>query len=174
MIRIWLDKRYSVVPISVNISRKDIHELDLVKVINKLLLKYNLSCEYIHIEITESAYTDDPENIIEKVKDLRNSGILIEMDDFGKGYSSLNMLSDLPIDMLKLDASFIKKDFNDINNRNILSFIISLAKSMNLKVIAEGVETREQIERLKKLKCSFVQGYFYSKPVPADEFSSFL
>lgn len=84
------------------------------------------------------------------------------------------MLSELPIDVLKLDASFVRRDFFDFNTKNIIGFVISLAKWMNLKVIAEGVETKEQIDRLKNLECNFVQGYFYAKPVPADEFISYL
>ena len=124
----------------------------------------------MHIEITETAYTEDSEQLIEVINELKENGFIIEMDDFGSGYSSLNMLSEIPIDILKLDMKFVQgRDLG--NNRNIMNFVMGLAKWMNLLVVAEGVETQEQINVLKALECNYVQGYFYSKPLPAKEFS---
>lgn len=97
-------------------------------------------------------------------------GFIIEMDDFGSGYSSLNMLSELPIDILKLDMGFVQGDLNNTNSNNILSFIISLAKWMGYNVVAEGIETPEQIQMLRNMDCNFVQGYYYAKPMPRREF----
>ena len=115
-----------------------------------------LDCCDLILEITESAYTDDAELIVETAKKLREHGFCIEMDDFGTGYSSLNMLASLPIDVLKLEA------------------IISLAKALEVPCIAEGVETAEQVDALKKMGCNIIQGYFFSRPLPELEFEHFV
>lgn len=167
-------KQYGVcIPISVNVSRRDIYNADLTKIFLELVEKYDLEVDELHLEITETAYTEDSEQLVSVIDDLKRNGFIIEMDDFGSGYSSLNMLSEIPIDILKLDMRFVQgKDL--ANNRNIMNFVMGLAKWMNLLVVAEGVETQDQINVLKALECNYVQGYFYSKPLPAEEFSSQL
>ncbi|MEG1779574.1 MAG: EAL domain-containing protein, partial [Oscillospiraceae bacterium] len=141
-------------PISVNVSRIDIYNPMLTNILIDLVKKYDFEPKYLHLEITESAYTENPKQLIDVVSTLKTVGFVIEMDDFGTGYSSLNMLSELPIDMLKLDMRFLKNKAT-ANDGNIISFIISLAKWMNLKVVAEGVETYEQVAMLRHMDCNY-------------------
>ncbi len=169
----WIKNGYPVVPISVNVSRTDIYNPDFIEIILGIIHKHNLEPEHIHLEITETAYTDNPEQIIEVVRQLKLIGFVIEMDDFGSGYSSLNMLNELPIDILKLDMGFVQGDMGT-NSNNILSFIIGLAKWMDYAVVAEGIETEEQIQMLRNMDCNFVQGYYYAKPMPPDEFEAYM
>ncbi len=169
----WIKNGYPVVPISVNVSRTDIYNPGFIEIILGIIRKHNLEPEHIHLEITETAYTDNPKQIIEVVKQLKLIGFVIEMDDFGSGYSSLNMLNELPIDILKLDMGFVQGDMGT-NSNNILSFIIGLAKWMDYAVVAEGIETEEQIQMLRNMDCNFVQGYYYAKPMPPDEFEAYM
>ena len=170
----WKEQGYPVVPISVNVSRTDIYDPDFMDIITGILKKYNLEPSNIHLEITETAYTDNPKQIVDVVRKLKKLGFIIEMDDFGSGYSSLNMLSELPIDILKLDMGFVQGELSSSNSNNILSFIISLAKWMGYNVVAEGIETPEQIQMLRNMDCNFVQGYYYAKPMPRREFEIHL
>lgn len=165
-IRAWLDQGNIAIPISVNVSRTDLYNPHIEDVFLSLLRKYSLSPRYMHLEITESAYTENPQQLIETVLRLKKIGFKIEMDDFGIGYSSLNMLSELPIDVVKLDIGFLQ-DQERYNRRSVLSFIISLAKWMNLGIISEGVETAEQASLLRSLGCECAQGFFYARPMPA-------
>lgn len=169
----WISKGYPIVPVSVNVSRTDIYNPDFIEIILGIIHKHHLQPENIHLEITETAYTDNPQQIIEVVKKLKLIGFVIEMDDFGSGYSSLNMLNELPIDILKLDMGFVQGDLN-MNSNNILSFIISLAKWMDYAVVAEGIETEEQIQMLRNMDCNYVQGYYYAQPMPPDEFEEYM
>lgn len=162
------------VPVSVNVSRKDIYREDLLEVLLGLLKKYHIKQRYLHLEITESAYIENPEQLIKVAKELKNAGFVIEMDDFGSGYSSLNMLAKLPVDILKLDMKIIQSYGENSNARSIVNFIMGLAKWMNLYVVAEGVETKEQLEMLKRMDCNFAQGYYFAKPMPMDEFAMLL
>lgn len=160
-------------PISVNVSRVDIYNPSLTDMLMDLVKKYDIEPKYLHLEITESAYTENPRQLIDVVQTLKNVGFVIEMDDFGTGYSSLNMLNELPIDMLKLDMRFLQNKIN-INDNNIISFIISLAKWMNLEVVAEGVETREQVTMLQNMDCNYAQGYYYARPMPQIDYEKLL
>lgn len=173
-VRSWIDGGNALIPVSVNISRADIFNSDIDTILLSLLNKYSLSPCHIHLEITESAYIENAEQMINGIKQLKELGFLIEMDDFGSGYSSLNMLSELPIDVLKLDMRFVQNHDRSRDKRNIMSFVISLAKWMNLKVVAEGVETEEQVNLLKVLGCHCVQGFFFSKPLPIDSFEKLI
>lgn len=161
-------------PISVNVSRRDIYSADLPKFFMDLVKKYELDPKYLHLEVTETAYTDNPKQLLEVVKQLKDCGFAIEMDDFGSGYSSLNMLSEMPIDILKLDMKFIQNEQMHRNSNNIINSVINLAKWMNLLVIAEGVETKDQLDYLRELKCNIIQGYYFAKPMPQDEFFNLL
>ena len=146
----------------------------LVEEFQALLKKYELLPGEFLLEITESAYTQDSAQIISTVKRLRNLGFMIEMDDFGTGYSSLNMISSLPIDALKLDMRFIRDAFRDGKDTRLIELIIDIADYLNVPVIAEGVETEEQLNALRAMGCEIVQGYYFSRPVPAVEFERFL
>ncbi|MBQ9155822.1 MAG: EAL domain-containing protein, partial [Eubacterium sp.] len=173
-IRTWKDQLHYSVPVSVNVSRIDMYDPNLADTLQKILADYELTGEDLLLEVTESAYTQDSRQIIETVENLRGLGFRIEMDDFGTGYSSLNMISELPIDSLKLDMKFIRSAFAEGGNTHMLEVIIGLADYLSVPVIAEGVETEEQLHALKDLGCDLVQGYFFSKPVPAGEFEPFI
>ena len=136
--------------------------------------KYQLPSQYLELEITESAYTEDPEQIITITRQLREAGFVILMDDFGTGYSSLNMLKDIQIDVLKLDMGFLKSSDYSAKGGNILTAILKMAESLKMQTIAEGVETKEQVEFLKSIGCKYVQGFYYSKPLPVDEFEKLI
>ena len=158
-----------VIPISVNVSRKDLFKEDFLDVLKTYISEYDLEARLLHLEITESTFGYEPEVLSEIVVELKKCGFVIEMDDFGSGYSSLNALSKLPIDMLKLDMMFM--DTEDLTSeRSLLKFVIDLAKYLKLPVISEGVETKEQVDALRKLGCDMVQGYYFSKPIPAAKF----
>lgn len=170
----WIDQGYPQVPVSVNVSRADIYQADLCDILVGFIEKYQLSPSLLHLEITESAYTENQEQIIDTVNNLRQRGFIIEMDDFGTGYSSLNMLNEMPLDVLKLDMKFIRNETAKPADEGVLRFIMGLARWMDLKVVAEGVETKEQLERLNELGCDYVQGYYLAKPMPAIEFENLL
>lgn len=137
-----------------------------------LIAKNKLNPKYLHLEITETAYTKNSDQILRVVRVLKQAGFIIEMDDFGKGYSSLTMLTALPIDVLKLDMQFLISDNN--GTRQILSFIISLAKWLGVGIIAEGVETKWQRDRLLSLDCTYGQGYYYAAPMAETAFLDFV
>ena len=170
----WDEKGYPPIPISVNVSRADIYNVDVVDVLLRTVKKYKLPASRLHLEITESAYTEKPEQIIETVSQLRDIGFLIELDDFGSGYSSLNMIHNMPVDVLKLDMKFIQNETAKPISMGIMHFIMELARWMNLSVVAEGVETKEQLERLQEIGCDYVQGYYFARPMPVDAFEALL
>lgn len=170
----WKEKGYPEISLSVNVSRADAYNSDLTNFLLYCLNKYRLKPQMLHLEITESAYTEDPDQLIEMVKNFRELGFIIEMDDFGSGYSSLNMLNELPIDILKLDMKFIRSEMSKPDNKSILGFVIKLAKWMNLEVIAEGIETEKELERLKEMNCDYGQGFYFAKPLPIEVFESLL
>ncbi|MEA4971600.1 MAG: EAL domain-containing protein [Candidatus Metalachnospira sp.] len=170
----WINKANKWVPVSVNVSRKDIYNENLPEILINIVKKHGLQPKNLHLEITETAYTEDSQQLIDVVTKLKELGFTIEMDDFGSGYSSLNMLSELPIDILKLDMNFIQTKNKQNRTKNIMSFIIGLAKWLNLFVVAEGVETKEQVDVLKKLNCNYVQGYYFARPMKASEFTEML
>ncbi len=173
-IREWKEKFNYSIPISVNVSRVDMYDPHLAETLQSVVDENGISVDSLHLEITESAYTQDSEQIIETVMRLRGLGFCIEMDDYGTGYSSLNMISRLPIDAMKLDMQFVRDAFKPGGNTHMLELIIDLAKLLSVPVIAEGVETEDQLHALRNLGCDTVQGYFFSKPVPASEFEPFI
>lgn len=168
------DKGYPQIPISVNVSRADIYNVDLQTTLTGLTESYGIPRDRLYLEITESAYTVDQKQIVGVVDDLRKLGFIIEMDDFGSGYSSLNMLNEMPVDVLKLDLKFLQSDQKKILGRGILHFIVGLARWMGLSIVAEGVETEEQVQRLLDLGCDYAQGYYYARPMPVDRFMALL
>lgn len=169
-----IDSGLQVVPISVNVSRNDIYDNLLVDFLNSLLDKYNLPAYLLHLEITETAYMQGQDKLIPVVKALSESGFYIEMDDFGSGYSSLNMLSELPVDMIKLDMLFMMNRAKNTNSKSVIHLVVGIAKELNLDVIAEGVETEEDVRYLKSIGCKLAQGYYYAKPMPFESFEKLL
>lgn len=171
----WREEKRISVALSVNISRIDIQEEDFYDHVKSLVEKYEIEPKSLRFEITESAYMDNSDQVIHIVEQLQNDGFIVEMDDFGSGYSSLNMLKDVPVDILKLDLRFLSDMIrNSARGGNILSAVIRMAHGMNLPVIAEGVETMEQADYLKNLGCKIMQGYYFSRPLPIDQFEALL
>ena len=170
----WKERFQICVPVSVNVSRIDLFDPELVEKLVQIVKANGLNYEELQLEITESAYTENADQIIETVKKLREVGFRIEMDDFGSGYSSLNMLSTLPVDALKLDMQFIRNAFRERKDTRLLEVMIQLAASFEVPTIAEGVETAEQMFTLKMMGCDIVQGYYFSRPLPAEDFEAFI
>ena len=173
-IKAWKDRFGISFPVSVNISRVDMYDPRLVDTFKSIVESNGITPEELLLEITESAYTEDANQIIKVVKDLRALGFKIEMDDFGTGYSSLNMISDLPIDVLKLDMQFIRRAFSKRKDTKLLEIIIEIADYLCATVVAEGVETQEQLDSLKEIGCDIIQGYYFSRPVTAEAFEGFI
>lgn len=174
MIRDWKRSGAKTLPVSVNVSRSDVYNPLLPDQLMALLKKYELEPKDLYLEITETSYTQNPEQLIAMVKRLKELGFTLEMDDFGSGYSSLNMLSALPIDILKLDMGLVRSETDASNKRSILHFIIDLAQEMAFPVVAEGVETKEQAAILRDMGCDFAQGYYYAKPMTRKSFERLL
>ena len=169
-LRDWQDKGWQLLPVSVNVSRADVYQSHLADTFRGLIQKYGIDPMYLHLEITESAYAENPSQIISTVKELRRLGFIVEMDDFGSGYSSLNMLSQMTLDVLKLDMKFIQNEIAKPVSQSILNDVVSMAHRLHLSVVAEGVETREQIQRLREVECDYAQGYYFAKPMAVEEF----
>ena len=167
----WRDSGLSLIPVSCNMSRRDFGLDDDFAAMKDPLTKYHLDPGCVHVEVTESFYTKNAEMIIPRVNKLRELGIKVELDDFGSGYSSLGMIGTLPIDVIKLDMSFVR---NLDKQYKIVELMINLAHSIGCKTVAEGVETVEQLDILKALHCDMIQGYYYSKPLPHDAFEEYL
>lgn len=166
----WRDKYGVTITVSVNLSRVDTLDPALEKTLDDLMREYSLEYKCLHLEITESAYTEDAEQLRRVIQRLRAKGYKIEMDDFGSGYSSLNMLSSIPFDILKMDMAFIRNLEHDEKDVRLVELILDIAANLKVPVVAEGVETKTQIELLKKMGCPLVQGYYFSRPLPSDEF----
>ena len=173
-IRKWKEKYGITIPVSVNVSRIDIYDPELENRLINLVESNGLQPEELMLEITESAYSDNANGLIEMVNCLRDRGFKIEMDDFGAGYSSLNMLATIPIDVLKLDMKFVRNMMKDKKSRKLVEVIIDISKFFDFPLVAEGVEDEEQYLTLKILGCDIIQGYYFSKPIPPEEFEKFI
>jgi len=173
-VRDWKARFGLSIPVSVNVSRVDMFDPQIASTFETLLKINSLAPEELIPEITESAYTDNEALIISTVQRLRTMGLRVEMDDFGTGYSSLGMISRLPLDALKLDMTFVRSAFSDKGDTRMIELIIDIAEYLGVPTIAEGVETREQVDALKIMGCDYVQGYYFSKPVPPEEFERFI
>ncbi|MBQ6503692.1 MAG: EAL domain-containing protein [Flexilinea sp.] len=169
-IRVWKEKYGFILPLSVNLSRVDVFDPTLEKTLDDLLLKNGLDPSALTLEVTESAYTENADQLIRVIKGLREKGYKIEMDDFGSGYSSLNMISSMPIDILKMDRGFIQRIEHSEKDVRLVELILNIAKNLKVPVIAEGVETAGQLQILKEYGCAMVQGFYFSRPLPADQF----
>lgn len=170
----WIDRGVKPIRISINLSRVDIYNPNLIKMMMVIINKYEVPIEYISLEITETSYTENSKQLIVVVKKLKEIGFNIEMDDFGSGYSSLNMLEELPIDILKLDIKFLETSSKTKNNIGILNFVVGLGRWLDLSLIVEGVETIEQVNYLKSIGYTYGQGYYFAKPMPKDDFDNYL
>lgn len=169
-LRSWIDRGYQPVPISINISRIDIMSMDVPAYLDYLLKKYDLPSKYLKAEITESAYAEEDDTINSTVDRLRDAGMLVMMDDFGSGYSSLNMLKSVAVDVIKIDMRFLEiGEGEERKGISILESIVNMARLMDLPVIVEGVENLQQENVLRSMGCQYVQGYYYCKPLPIDQ-----
>lgn len=172
-LRKWSDMGFDNTYISINISQKDFFLIDVYNVITSLVQKYDIAPQRLHLEITETAMMDNPTAQLELIERLRKLGFIVEIDDFGSGYSSLNMLKNFKADVLKIDMGFLtNSESREVQGRShsILRTIIYLAKSLDMEVITEGVETKTQVNFLAEYGCDIYQGYYFAKPMPVDDF----
>ncbi len=170
MIRRWLDEGREPYPVSVNISRVSLYHQNLAEKIRDLVQKYQIEPRLLQLELTESAYTSNPERIKKTMSRLQEYGFCILMDDFGSGYSSLNTLKDIVVDILKIDMKFLSDSDVPGRGENILASVVRMAKWLDMPVIAEGVEKESQVAFLRSIGCEFVQGYYFAKPMPVSEY----
>lgn len=169
-----IDKGLAMVPISTNFSRHDIFQPDFVDRLNAIRIKYDIPVKYLRIELTESSVMESVSYVNEVIGRLHEYGYVVEMDDFGSGYSSLNVLKDIELDVIKLDMLFLSEDSENNRGGTILSSIVRMAKWLEMPVIAEGVESIGQADFLKSIGCDYIQGYLYSRPVPEEEYVQIL
>ena len=170
----WQARFGRTIPVSVNLSRVDVFDPTLEKNLEDIIRQNGLERDTLKLELTESAYTENAEQVIRVVEGLRDKGYTVEMDDFGTGYSSLNMLSAMPVDVLKMDRTFIRNMENNERDVQLVALILGIAKNLKIPVIAEGVETETQLQMLKNLGCTLVQGYYFSRPLHPAEFETTL
>ena len=168
----WRAQFGVTIPVSVNLSRVDVFDPTLMETLDDILKENGLDHAAFRLEVTETAYTENSDQVIRVVEGLRGKGFTVEMDDFGTGYSSLNMLSAMPVDVLKMDKTFVQNIENDPKDIQLVALILGIANNLNIPVIAEGVETEAQIRLLKELGCTLVQGYYFSKPLHPTEFEA--
>lgn len=173
-LRSWLDEGLSPLPVSVNISRLNLYNPRLVPIFRSLTEKYGIAPSMLHLEITETAFMDDSALLIDVVKQLQQSGFIVEMDDFGSGYSSLNTLKDVPVDVLKLDLRFLVQTENSSRGGIIINSVLKMAHWLKMPVIAEGVETARQADYLKTVGCTHAQGYLFAKPMPDSDYKALM
>jgi EAL domain-containing protein (putative c-di-GMP-specific phosphodiesterase class I) len=170
----WESDNVDVVPVAINLSARQLQVKGLADIIRRILEEYNVNPALLELELTESVLMIDPESAVEILRDIKSSGIGLSIDDFGTGYSSLAYLSKLPIDTLKIDRTFISDIINNHEDAAITRAVIVLAHELDLKVIAEGVETFDQLDLLVKNGCDQIQGYLFSKPVTSDECAALI
>ncbi|MDD2972923.1 MAG: EAL domain-containing protein [Lachnospiraceae bacterium] len=166
----WLKEGIHLAPVSVNMSRAELSNTNIVDTLIGLVKKYEIPPKLLNVELTESAYMDNPEIINEVIHRLHQAGFTVLMDDFGSGYSSLNTLKDIDVDILKVDMKFLSIDANNTKSKKILTSVITMAQWIELPVITEGVETEEQYEFLQSIGCEYIQGYYFAKPMPYEEY----
>ncbi|MFB6362742.1 EAL domain-containing protein [Paenibacillus elgii] len=172
--KLWQEAGFQPMPVSVNLSNKQFEQPHLIESIREALQESGLEPKYLDLEITESMMAADANNAETTLRRLKQIGVQVSMDDFGTGYSSLSYLNRFPIDKLKIDQSFVRDIAYGSSGASIVATIVAMAHHLGLQVIAEGVETQEQIDFLRDKKCDLVQGYYYSRPLPPDEFERFL
>ncbi|MEG2174537.1 MAG: EAL domain-containing protein, partial [Oscillospiraceae bacterium] len=166
----WIEKGYTPFPLSVNVSRVNLYNPNLVEMLLELVNRYELEPALLNLELTESAYTDNPATMKKVMTQLQSHGFIVMMDDFGSGYSSLSLLKDIMIDVLKIDMRFLSVCEVPGRGENIIASVIRMAKWIGIPVIAEGAETAEQVDFLRSVGCDYVQGYYYARPMPIAEY----
>nr|MCR4641129.1 EAL domain-containing protein [Lachnospiraceae bacterium] len=170
----WKKEGKALYPISVNLSRSRLYDRNLISHLTGIVDSFGIDHGLIDFELTESATYDDTEHMINLLTALRENGFRISMDDFGTGYSSFSLLTEMPIDTLKIDKSFVDKIGTENDNEKdiaVIRHIISLAGELGFSCLAEGAESRQQVEKLKELGCNVIQGYYFSRPIPIAEYS---
>mgnify|MGYP002514165896 CR=1 FL=1 len=172
LIRNWLDEGIKPIRISVNLSRFDFQEDGAWEKMLKMISEYNIPREYLEFEVTETIFYDDVEFIISKLRHLRAKGHKVSMDDFGSGYSSLNTVGLMPIDIIKFDRGFVQNSINTQKGLEIMSGLVDIFSKINLEVICEGVETEEEEKTIQQCGCDYVQGYFHDRPLPVADFEA--
>jgi EAL domain-containing protein (putative c-di-GMP-specific phosphodiesterase class I) len=170
----WKNMGYVVPPVSVNVSPKQLQRVNLAQLLTQILTQYDLPAQALEIEITESSMMDNLEVSQQQLQAIKDLGMKILVDDFGTGYSSLSLLKKFEVDVLKVDKSFIEDVPRDSEDCALVQAVISMAQSLKMEVVAEGIETEEQMAFLKNLGCHEGQGYYFSKPVQAKEFTQWL
>jgi len=170
----WRHKGIEQILVSFNIAGLHFQQEDFIERISNILKKYNCSPQMFEMELTERTLMKDSSEIVNKLIRLKNMGFKISIDDFGTGYSSLSYLNRFPLNYLKIDSSFIRQITSLQDKQAIVDCIIMMAHRLHIKVVAEGVESKEQVELLKRLDCDFIQGYYFSKPLPSEELLDFL
>ncbi len=174
-IRHWLDCNLKPVPVSVNFSKIHLHNPDLTKDINSVMKNNKIPSRYLEIELTESSGYEDFDALVKLINTMKKKGVRTSIDDFGTGYSSLSLLKNIKSDIVKLDKSFIDSiDTSDGADNIVLSSVVSMANKLNMEIIAEGVETKEQAEFLSSIGCYLIQGYLFERPVPAEKFQKYI
>lgn len=172
--REWKDENLSVPHISVNISGCDICREDFLEYLTSLIKEYGLEPQNLHLEITETVYVKDLEFMTDIIKSLQSAGFVVEMDDFGSGYSSLRALKNVPFDIIKLDMEFLQESETNEKAKNILTSVIEMLNKIKMLIIVEGVECEEQAELLNKSGCKYMQGYYFGNPASKDDFRRIL
>jgi EAL domain-containing protein (putative c-di-GMP-specific phosphodiesterase class I) len=173
-LKIWMDTGIAPMIIAVNLSAVQFRQPQLLKLVTQILKEEGLPPQYLELELTEGVTMNDPLTAITVMNNLHEHGIRMSIDDFGTGYSSLSYLKRFHVYKLKIDQSFVRDIAKDLEDKTIVKAIINLAKGLGLRTIAEGVETKEQLEFLRENGCDEIQGYHYSKPLPADQFEAFV
>ena len=169
----WKGKKYEHVPISVNMSRLHLYNKHFVSDLEQIAAKYNIPNNELELEITENTFIKDNAEMIKVIDVLQSKGFLVSIDDFGSGFSALNLLKDLAVDTVKIDREFLQTSYNTPRGRTVIRSIIMMCRDLKIDVVAEGTETIEQIELIKKCGCQIAQGFYYAKPLPLDQFIEF-
>ncbi len=172
LIRKWINEGVEPITISFNLSRMHFYSPTVVEDIIKLAEEYNVPPQYLEIEVTESVFFEAQEMIVKKVEQLRDYGFKVSVDDFGSGYSSLSLIGVLPVDVVKLDKSFVKESLKSPRSGDLMKGLIRILNEIQLEIVCEGVETAEEEKMINEYGCDEVQGYLYDKPIPTDEFES--
>jgi EAL domain-containing protein (putative c-di-GMP-specific phosphodiesterase class I) len=173
-LRSWLDMGINPVCVAVNVADKQFKETNFVSKIKQAIELFDIPTHFVKIELTEGIIMDQPDEAIQKLKELKALGVKISIDDFGTGYSSLSYLKKFPIDQFKIDRSFVKDLGGHHRDNEITTAMIAMGQALNIEIIAEGVESKEQLQFLKDRGCFFIQGFFYSKPLPEENITQIL
>ena len=169
-----LDEGGKIVPTSINFSRGDFSIVNIPQEVIRITKKYGISPEFLHVEVTESALLEEKADLPQAMAELRKNGFAVWLDDFGSGYSSFNALKDYAFDVVKLDMEFLKGFDKNEKSKPVIDSVIKMSDSVGMGTLAEGVETKEQMEFLKKIGCQRLQGYLFSKPIPYEELNQMI